>query len=312
MNPSFFGIPLGLAAAALWAVSPMFMASAGRRIGSSFPVTLLRMVVAVAMLAVIVPVYALATPGAIAMPNPAQVAWIVLAGLAGMMVGDLLIYEAYVTLGTCRTIQMLTIAPAFSALMAWAFLGEALTGRMVAGITLVIAGTSYAILKGARPGGDGGTPSREPGVVSRLGLVCGLSGALFMAIGAVLTRQAFNAGRSFDPVVATAIRVCAGFVGLWTIPVVRGRTAATLAHLRDAAVLRRITAGTAIGPVLGMLCYVSALKFTNTGLVSTVVATSPLFALPITRWRYGTRIGWDTVLAAAVAVAGVGMISWTR
>ena len=76
----------------------------------------------------------------------------------------------------------------------------------------------------------------------------------------------------------------------------------------DGFFVKRLAAGTLLGPVLGMTCYVTALKYTNTGLVSTLVATSPLVAIPITSVRYHTRITLDTILAAMLAVTGVAMI----
>jgi drug/metabolite transporter (DMT)-like permease len=296
---TFSGPLFALSTAILWAIAPMFMASAGRRIGS-LPVTLLRMVMAVVLLLGTLSIESLLFK--IDWPGRAQVAWLVASGAAGMMIGDLLIYESYVSLGTRRTIQALTFAPVVSSLLAWVFLHEPITPRMGLGMILVVAGTCYAVLN--RPDGK----SREHGRITTRGLLFAIGGATFMGIGAVLTRQSFKAGPPFDALVATAIRVCSGFMFLWTIPLLSGRVLKTLSHLKNPFIFRRIAMGTLMGPFLGMLGYVSALKYSPTGLVSTLVATSPLFAIPLTAMQFRTKISPATILAAAIAVTGVGLI----
>jgi drug/metabolite transporter (DMT)-like permease len=221
-----------------------------------------------------------------------------------MMIGDLLIYESFVTLGPRRTVQALTFAPAVTVLLGWVFLGEILKARAVLGIVLVIAGTCWAVLRGGVPREN----SREPGVVSSRGLVCAFGGAICMAIGAVLVRRSFE-GPPVDGIIATSIRVGSAAILLWIIPLVRGSLGKTLSHLRNPFVLGRISAGSVFGPGIGMICYVTALKFAEAGLVSTLVATSPLFALPISVVRYRAHITIDIIVAAIVAVVGVGLIS---
>ena len=352
------GPAFAVAAAALWAVSPMFMASAGRRVGS-FPVVLLRSLLASLMLAAAVGLTALWTGEPPAVPSPTQAGWLAVSGLIGMGVGDVLIYEAFVTLGPRRTTQALVLAPPVAVVTGWAFLGETMSGRTLVGIAVVLAATLYAVLAGQRraavrrrtpeavaptgrtPAGDGNAdagpdeviaggesgdvetlrPHRpasaaatttaatsEPGHVSALGLLCAVGGAVCMGVGAVTGRQAFRAGPPVDPVVATLVRVAAAGAFLWLAPVVRNQVGRTLALLRDRHVLTRVGVGTLLGPFVGMFCYVAALRSAPAGLVSTLVATSPLFAIPVTMLRYRARIGWDVCLAALAAAAGVATL----
>jgi drug/metabolite transporter (DMT)-like permease len=57
-----------------------------------------------------------------------------------------------------------------------------------------------------------------------------------------------------------------------------------------------------------MIRYVSALKFAQAGVVSTLSSISPLILLPIVYLRYKSRIGWDVVAACVLAIAGVALI----
>src|SRR4051812_40767616 len=102
------GPALALSAAALWAISPMLMASAGRRVGS-FPVVLLRGLLASLLLLTTIAVMAAVGP-APAFPNIDQCFWLWVSGVVGMGVGDVLVYEAFVTLGPRRTTQVLVLA----------------------------------------------------------------------------------------------------------------------------------------------------------------------------------------------------------
>ncbi|QOV87976.1 DMT family transporter [Humisphaera borealis] len=340
-----------LSAAALWAVSPMFMASAGRRIGS-FPVVLLRSLLASVLLAVVIGVMALQSGKWPALPDARQAAWLAVSGLLGMGIGDVLIYEAFVSLGPRRTTQTLVLAPAVAVVIGWLALGEVLSGTTLLGVMIILGATSYAVLAGqrrpvqrgfstlpaglpdARPGsealspapvlagGESGdvesiqeeTPGKttrgdEPGHVTATGILCAIGGAICMAAGAVTGRQAFaGATVPMDTYMATFVRVGVAGGFLWLAPLVRRKIPETLALLRDPHVLSRICVGTLLGPFIGMSCYVAALKTTPAGLVSTLVATSPLFAIPVTIIRYRTRIGWDIWLAAVMAVAGASVL----
>lgn len=301
-DPTVTGVVLSLAAAGLWAVSPMCFASAGRRIGS-FPVVLLRSLLATFLLVGLLPACALTSGGWPRTPNPSQVLWLSVSGLTGMGLGDVLAYEALVLLGVRRTMQILTLAPAAAVLLGWTLLDERLSLLTLGGIALVLAGTSYAVL--ARPADS--EASREPGRVSPAGLFCAAGGAICIGAGAVAARQAFRVGE-LDAVVATVIRVGSAAVLLWLVPLGLKDARRTVGYLREGFVLSRLLPGTLLGPFAGMLCYLYALKHLEAGLVSTLSAMSPLFILPLVAVRYRVRVGADVIAATVLALAGVALI----
>src|SRR3954466_8549749 len=91
------GVGLAVSTAIVWAISPLFMASVGRRIGSQ-NTNLLRATLAGVVLAVaVLPAYALFRAGGlVVIPTRAQAAWLVASGTVGMVVGDACYYEALV------------------------------------------------------------------------------------------------------------------------------------------------------------------------------------------------------------------------
>jgi drug/metabolite transporter (DMT)-like permease len=302
VTDSTIGGFLALGAAVLWGFSPVCFASAGRRIGS-YPVTLLRVAIAVGLLLISLALYRVCTHANLSAPAASQWFWLFCSGVVGMGVGDLLGYEALATLGPRRATQMNTLAPVASVLLAWVFLGEGFRLVTWIGMGLVLAATSYAVLAGTQEQES----SREPGTVTSWGVFCAVGGAVLMGVGAVTARQAFQTG-PIDPLLATTIRVGSAAVFLWLIAAARRETITLWRHMADPLTRNRILLGTLLGPTAGMVCYVSALKFSEAGLVSTLASISPLVLLPVVYLRYKARIGWDVVAACALAVAGVATI----
>jgi drug/metabolite transporter (DMT)-like permease len=305
------GVTLALSTAVVWAVSPLFMASVGRRIGSQNTNLLRALLAAIALAAVVLPAYCLvrrlaAQTGPLIWPNAAQCAWLMVSGTVGMVIGDACYYEALVLMGARRAVKLNTLAPVVALLAGWLAQGETLSQRATAGAALVIAAVMYATFANAAPA-DG--ENREPGRMSPLGLWCGVASAACIGLGSVTGRQAFKIA-PLDTITATVVRVGFAATVLWLVAVARGKARQTLARLHDPMVRTRLAWGTLLGPIVGMLCFVGSLKFAPAGLVSTLISTSPLVILPIAAVKYGVRIRPGVVVALIVAVVGVGMISW--
>jgi drug/metabolite transporter (DMT)-like permease len=146
------GVGLALMTAVLWALSPMFMASVGRRIGAH-PTNLLRLLIAgTFFVGIVLPVYLLA-PGEVAWPTARQWLWLILSGWVGMVAGDACFYEALVLLGPRRAIKVNTIAPVVALAVGWLWQNETLTGRGLLGAGLVIGAVTYTAFTEATRGG---------------------------------------------------------------------------------------------------------------------------------------------------------------
>ena len=320
--PSSLGIALGLFTAVCWAISPLCFASAGRRVGS-VPVALVRILLAAVVLLIALPIYSM-LKGGVTAPSPAATGWICLSAFLGIAMGDLLSYESLVTLGPRRTTQLCTLGPVAAVLTSY-LVGEHLTARQLLGVILVLASTAVAVF--ARPGtpaapapsprpNTGEKDTRipavrtEPGRFTALGLLYGSLGAIFTGVSTVATRQAFRTDPHLDTFLATTLRVSTAAAMVWLIPITRGEVRKTWAILRHPEVRPRLLAGTAVGPLTGMVTCVWALKLAPAGVVSTLLSTSPLVVMPWVALRYKARLGWTAPLAAAVACAGIAVIFW--
>lgn len=296
------GMSLGVLTALLWAISPLFWASAGRRIGS-LQVNILRMALASLMLLAIWPIYAAMLGHWPAWPTQKQWLWLSVSGAAGMVLGDALYFEAVVRLGARRAILVITLAPVASVLCGWFWLGERMTPQVLVGIALVLGGIGHISWLEARLGHS----DKEPGRMTLVGVFLAVAAAVCVGLGAVLGRRAYLIGH-LDAVMATNVRVWVSAAIWLIIAVIGGFAFRGLPHLRNPHILSRLLGGTVTGPVAGMFAYLFALKHIEAGLVSTLVALSPLFVLPMVIWRYKVRIGWPVVGSTLVVITGVALI----
>lgn len=232
--------------------------------------------------------------------------WAVVAsGLAGVGVGDVLAYTAFVELGPRRAVQLMALAPLWAFLLAWGFLGEAVAPVRIAGAALVLSASALAVWIERRTH----VGSTEPGRVTARGVASAIGAAFLLGVGATLTRLGYRADPTMHPFVVATLRVGSATALLWLVPFVRGGYGPVFRSLADRPGMLRVAIGTLFGPYLGMLTFVGGLKYIEAGLATTLVSLSPLFIIPISAVRHRARIGLPAVAAALLAVAGVALIS---
>ncbi len=90
------GVVLALATGLFWAISPMCWSSIGRRIGA-FPILVMARLAGTAVLLAIMVPYSWAV--AVAVPSSGQLGWIAVSSFLGLVLGDMFLYQALVSLG---------------------------------------------------------------------------------------------------------------------------------------------------------------------------------------------------------------------
>ncbi|HKW31074.1 MAG TPA: DMT family transporter, partial [Verrucomicrobiae bacterium] len=73
-----------------------------------------------------------------------------------------------------------------------------------------------------------------------------------------------------------------------------------------------VVANSLAGQTVGVSCMQWALENTSAGVVTAVIATTPVLLLPMTRLIDGERIGIRSTLGALIAVAGVIGLTFSR
>ena len=240
--------------------------------------------------------------------------WFMLSGLLGIGLGDTAYFQALPRLGSRRTVlltQCLT-AP-FAACIEWCWLGTKLNLPEILCIAVILVGVAIALA----PGDHLKISPRD----WKIGIFASTLGAIGAAFGAVIIRKAFAvadaAGVHPDAGTTGYQRVLGGIliptIGLlvikWRSAHAHGPAFAndTLQISRDK--WRRIwpwvLANALAGQTLGVTCMQWALHTTQAGIVAAIIATTPLFLLPMTRIIEGEKIGLRSLVGALVAVIGV-------
>ena len=133
---------IALGAVAGWTVSAIAFEAAAKRIGS-VPVNTIRMVIAALLLLLINAVRGLPPwPTAIA---GAEFMWLIASGFVGFFIGDLLLFRAYLIIGSRIAMLIMSLSPPVSAFLDRLVFGARLTPWDAAGMLLTIAGVALAL-----------------------------------------------------------------------------------------------------------------------------------------------------------------------
>lgn len=283
-----------LGTAVLWAAGANFFAAAGRRVGSQ-NVNRLRITVATGLLALAL----LVVKGSVwpMWATRDQIGLLALSGLVGFVFGDSFNFRSLVILGPGRGALLMSLAPLFTALLAWPVLHERLGPLSILGMALTLGGVLWVVWERGH-----GRPEHVEGS-ALVGIVSGVLGALGQAGGYVLSKLALKTG--LDPLSATVVRIAAAAIVVWALAPFTGGLSGTVQALRDRRAGAFIFAGAVCGPFLGVTLSLAALLFIQAGVAASITAISPLFAILIASRFHGERLTPRILLGATVAVAGV-------
>jgi drug/metabolite transporter (DMT)-like permease len=312
MNGLVLGATAALTGAAGWSIAAHIYG----RVGSRFSAIFLNMFKNLFSLALLVPA-ALLLGESLDGIGLRQFLLVFVSGVLGIGIGDSAYIAAVTRLGARRVLVAGTITPIVTSLMAFLLLGEQLRWQQGVSLLIILAGiatvlSEKSVLNGANSGND---------VTKSASL---RSGFLYLALsigtyslGTVVSRGVFvdnpvsalwtsiirlGAGGVITIISLTALRIflnsksseSAGHNSNGVAS--RGRTwsCRDLTHLVVAALL---------GTVLGLWMQQTAIKFAPAAIAQTLLCTSPIFALPISKLA-GETLTARGIIGALVATLG--------
>jgi drug/metabolite transporter (DMT)-like permease len=295
MPLAFLGEGAALATASCWAVGSLLFARAARRLGA-FTLNQARITLALVILSAIL----LASRGVAWVPpgSGKNIAILIVSGLCGLTLGDWAFFRALVYLGPRQSTLFMTLAPPMAAALAFPLLGESLGPTALVGMALTLGGVVWVVRE------RGGAPV-PPGHRIR-GAVLGVLAAMGQGVGLVLSKIGMS--HVIDPLPATAIRMAGGAMGVWALALAAGKVG-QLRRLQEDRHARWATLGaTLLGPVFGIWLSLVAVRFTDTGIAATLMATTPVLVLPLVMLVEKERVTIRALLGALVSVTGVAML----
>jgi len=294
---SFKGELAALSAALIWAIASFVYVSMGKQI----PPLVLNL--AKCTIAIILSLFTLLiigdfSPGFSLQTGLLPLGLLLISGALGIGLGDTAFFEALNCLGARRSLLLEALSPPLAALFAAIFLGETLGYRAWIGIFLTVGGVTWVILERVPDDFQGKLrPWR--------GIGFGLLSALAQAAGAVLSRAAL-AETNVSPLWGSLIRLLAGVLILLILMSFQRRVWAEFHPLRDRHFLLILITTSFASTYLGIWLQQIALKFTATGIAQALIATSPLFVIPIALWMK-EKVSFRSFFGAVLALLGI----WT-
>lgn len=300
----YIGEMAALTAAFLWAAATLMFGALGRQLA---PLVLngVKGIFAVGFIVMTLAVRQAESEASLNLLHlPLQAtAYLLLSGVVGIGLGDTAYFGAINTLGARRSLLLETLAPPVTAVLAWAFLAEKLSVISILGIGLTLMGIAWVISE------------RVPGseqVKWGAGLKVALLAVFCQAAGAVLSRAAL-ADTAVDPLWSTLLRLLAGLAFMGVLAVLQPhrlgeyRQHLSLSALKRPSLLGGVALAAFFGTYLGIWLQQIALKYTAAGIAQALLATSPLFVLPMAA-VLGDRISLRATLGAAIALGGVWIL----
>jgi drug/metabolite transporter (DMT)-like permease len=291
------GKAAALGAAFLWAITVTVFTFAARRIGAQV-VNALRLLLA-ALLLVILHWFFTGSPWPVGLGS-SRTLWLLVSGLVGFAIADGLGLESFVEIGPHLGMLIQTLAPVLSAALAWAFLGQSLSGAKVLAILVTLSGIALVVQ---------GPDDTLPGRSRSLGLVLALGATLGQSLGQFTAFQGMAGGVGAFP--ALVVRIAAGAVGSLVYLAVRGQLRFAGAWSRGRT-LTQILVGTALGPLVGGFLALYSLTHAPLGLASTLLSVVPIFLLPLSRIFFHESITPRAVAGTLLTVGGAAGLFLVR
>lgn len=295
----FFNHHLGEFAALLtaffWTITSLSFEAASNKIGS-VAVNILRLIFGFVFLSV----FTLIRRGFV-LPVDASAEnwiWLSLSGLVGFVFGDLFLFKSYTMIGSRFSMLIMTLVPPVTAFFSFLILGEKLTLFHYLGMTLTFTGIAMAIF--SRPG-KGEKLSLK---LAPKGILYALGGAVGQALGLVLSKFGM---KNYDPFAATQIRIIAGIFGYTILVTFLARWVSVMKATKNKSGMALTSLGAFFGPFLGVSFSLIAIKYTEAGIASTIMALVPVFIIIPAVVLFKQKVTLPEVLGAIVSVAGVAL-----
>jgi drug/metabolite transporter (DMT)-like permease len=324
LSTNGLGILAGLSTALLWTGTAVCFEFAARRLGS-LAVNVLRLALALVLFAVL----SLARTHRLWPAGLTVEAWsyLGLSGLVGFVVGDVMLFRAFIIIGARLSMLIYASVPFMTAVAGFAFLGETMSGRAVLGMAITVAGIALAVTGKRSPTKQAteqmATNATEQAPPSHaVGILMAFGGAAGQAAGLLLGKHGAVGLDSFS---ATQVRVGFGLGGFLLLAVLVGQAGTVLGLVRQAATssmaadaarirfLRRglvvMALGSLLGPFLGVSLGLLSAQLLPTGMASTLMSTVPVLLIPVSALLFRESVSRSEIVGAVLAVAGVAVLA---
>lgn len=302
------GEAIALLSAVSCTITALYASEASGRLGT-MTVNVIRLVLASVFLAALLWV----TTGS---PYPLYAdgktwTFLILSAAVGYVFGDYCLFSSYLVIGPKTGQLFMTLAPPIAAVAGWAIIGETLSLNTLIAMAVTICGIVISIISG----GDGKIRLDIP----VKGIILGIGAGLGQGIGLVLSKigmQHYSAAIPADapammdemmPFASTMIRALAGGLGFLFIMCLMKTTSELKEGFRDRKGMKYAVMTTLTGPVIGVSLSLMAVRHTNTGIASTLMALTPVLIILPYSIIYRQKVSLKEIIGVVISMTGVGL-----
>ena len=290
MFQSHTGEFAALGVSVCWTMSALFFEKAGYKIGS-LSVNFIRLLLAIVFLGITTFI-----SRGIFFPTDAtgyQWFWLGLSGFIGFFLGDMLLFQSYMVIGSRTATLVMSLAPMLTAVIGWFFLGEILAPKSILAVIISLSGIIIAI------------SNRKMKLnIPIKGFLLAFGGALGQAVGLILSKKGMG---HYDPVSATQIRAIFGIISFAILITVIHRWSGVKQAFKHTTAMKSVTIGAIFGPFIGVSLGLFAIQQTKTGIASTLMGLVPIFIIIPSSIMFNEKIRPQQVIGAVISIAGASL-----
>lgn len=230
--------------------------------------------------------------------NVKAIIGLIASGLIGIGIGDTAYFKALNKMGARKTLLLETLAPPITAILAFLFIGETLKITIWIGILITILGVAWVI-------SERNTDASSQSSSTKIGLFWALIGVLSQGMGAVIARSVLST-TNVTALESSLIRLTGGTIILLLIMAWQRQPLLSIKYYQtlSAKLVVMIIITAFMSTYLGIWLQQTAFKFAPVGIAQTLLATSPLFVLPLVAFL-GEKITYRAIFGAMIALTGV-------
>lgn len=238
--------------------------------------------------------------------------FLTLSALVGYVFGDYCLFNSYLVIGPKTGQLFMTLAPPIAAIAGWVMLGENMRWTSWIAMAVTICGIAISILSKE-------DDSKVHLDIPLKGILLGIGAGLGQGVGLVLSKIGMNhysiaiptdapaMTETMLPFASTMIRALTGCLGFLMIMVMQRQTDDLRVAVKDGKGMKYAALTTLFGPVIGVSLSLMAVRYTETGVASTLMALTPVLIIIPYSIIYKQKISLKEVIGVLVSMVGVAM-----
>ena len=307
----YLGEIISLGVACSWTVTALFAEVGSKRIGS-LQLNVVRMLLSLVMLGITLWCFT-------GVPFPTFASgkawlWLSLSGFVGYILGDYCLFNSYIIIGSRFGQLFMTLAPPTAAIAGWIILGEKMQLQCVLGMLVTLTGIGISVLNKGGAEGKGKLSLKLP----LKGVLLGIGAGIGQGVGLVLSKVSMNFYEASIPVgetevaqmlpfASTFIRAVTGAIGFTGVMILQKKLGTLAVATKDRKGMNAAFWATFTGPFIGVSLSLMAVRYTEAGIASTLMALTPVFILWPAHIIFGQKVTFKEVIGAVISVAGVSL-----